>query len=369
MDSKNFFLNRFYFLISTALVLTLILGLRLFQKQVLEHRELAALAKHQYIDEKTVPSQRGKIYISDYYGEKTYLPIATNITFYSLWVVPKDIQDPKEVAEKLAPFLELSKNEIFQKINNDKAYIPPLEDKLSQKTAKKIQDLNLQGVLLVPGLYRYYPEGVLASHILGYVDRDGNGQYGVESYYDNELRGKVSKFYTSKNSFGNYVDILGQNQTNKGDNLYLTIDRNIQFIVEEKLENAVKQMGAKNGSVIVMDPNSGAIIAMANYPNFDPNKFNIVKSMENFNNLAVSSIYEPGSVFKPFVVAAALQENKIETDTSGVFPACIKIGSYTICTSTGEAYGRETIGQIIEHSDNVGMVFVGQKLGKENLNK
>lgn len=368
-STNNFLAKRFYILVSIILMLNLILVLRLFQKQILEHDELVALAKKQYLIEETLPSQRGKIYISDYYGSDSYLSIATNITFYSVLAVPKNIQNPQEIAQELAPFIDLSEKEIFQKINNNKVYIPPLQKKVDKKTARKIEKLNLGGVLLIPGLYRYYPESTLVSHTIGFVDADGNGQYGIEGYYDNELRGKSGKFYSRRDTFGQYIDILGKDQTTPGDNLYLTIDRNIQFIVEEKLEEAVKKLGARAGSIIIMDPNSGAIMAMANYPDFDINQYSRVESNEIFNNLAINSIYEPGSVFKPFVVAGGLEEDKIEPETSGVFGSSIKIGSYTISTSTGEAYGRETIGQILEHSDNVGMVFVGREMGRENLNK
>ncbi len=369
MDSSNFLTKRFYILVSIILILNLGLFLRFFQKQIFEHKELLALAKKQYLVEETMLSQRGKIYASDYYNEDEYLPIATNITFYSVWAVPKNIKEPKKVAQKLDPFIDLTEKEIFRKINNNKIYIPPLQKKVNKKIARKIEDLNLEGILLVPTLHRYYPEGELASHLLGYVDMDGNGQYGLEGYYDNELRGESGEYYTKRYNFGKYVDILNKNDISSGDNLYLTIDRNIQFIIEEKLEKAVEDLGAKSGSVIVMDPNSGAIMALANYPDFDPNQYFQVESVNIFNNAAISSIYEPGSVFKPFVVAGALEEDKIEPETSGVFGGCIKIGGHTVCTSTGKAYGRETIGQILENSDNVGMVFVGREMGRNNLNK
>lgn len=369
MDSSNFLAKRFYILVSIILVLNLVLFLRFFQKQIFEHDELLALAKKQYFIEETSISQRGKIYANDYYYNDDYLPVATNITFYSVLAVPKNIDEPKKIAKKLDPFVDLNEKEIYKKINNNKIYIPPLQKKVSKKIAKKIEDLDIEGVLLIPTLHRYYPEEDLASHVLGYVDMDGNGLYGLEGYYDNELRGESEKYYTKKYGFEKYVDILNKDDISTGDDLYLTIDRNIQFIVEEKLEEAVEELGAKSGSVIVMDPNSGAIMAMANYPDFNPNEYSKVDSVNIFNNSAISSIYEPGSVFKPFVVAGALEEDKIEPETSGVFGSCIKIGGNTVCTSTGKAYGRETIGQILENSDNVGMVFVGREMGRENLNK
>lgn len=368
-SNSNFITKRFYILISIVLVLNLVLFFRLFQKQILEHDELVALAKKQYLVEESLPSPRGKIYIKDYISGDDFIPVATNITFYSVEAVPKNISDAKKTAKELAPHLDLTEKDIYKKINNDKIYIPPLQKKVDKKTAHKIEELELEGILLVPALYRYYPEAELASHILGYVDADSNGQYGIEGYYDSELRGKENTFYKAKNTFGKYIDIIGSRQIESGDDIYLTIDRNIQFIVEEKLQEAIKKLGAKGGSVIVMNPKNGAIMAMANYPDFDPNTYSKVKSVDIFNNVAINTIYEPGSVFKPFVVAGALQEDKIEPETSGVFGSCLRIGGYKVCTSTGDAYGRETVGQILEHSDNVGMVFVGREMGRDNLNK
>ncbi|MFC1656599.1 peptidoglycan D,D-transpeptidase FtsI family protein [Patescibacteria group bacterium] len=369
MYNNNFITKRFYILVSIILVLNIALFFRLFQKQILEHDELIALAKKQYLVEESLPSPRGKIYIKDYYTGEDYLPIATNITFYSVEAIPKNITDVKKVAKKLAPLIDLNEKEIYKKINNDKIYIPPLQKKVDKKIAHKIEELDLKGVLLVPALYRYYPESELASQVLGYVDADSNGQYGIEGYYDSELRGKNNTFYNKQDTFGKYIDIIGSRQIESGDDLYLTIDRNIQFIVEEKLKAAIEKLGASGGSVIVMDPKTGAIMAMANYPSFDPNNYSKVKSVDVFNNLSINAIYEPGSVFKPFVVAGALQEDKVEPETSGVFGSCIKIGGYEVCTSTGDAYGRETVGQILEHSDNVGMVFVGREMGRDNLSK
>ncbi len=369
MYNNNFITKRFYILVSIILVLNIGLFFRLFQKQILEHDELIALARKQYLVEESLSSPRGKIYIKDYYTGNDYLPVATNITFYSVEAVPKNISDPKKVAKKLASLIDLKEKEIYKIINNNKIYVPPLQKKVDKKIAHKIDELDLEGVLLVPRLYRYYPESELASHVIGYVDADSNGQYGIEGYYDSELRGKDKTFYSKKDTFGKYIDIITSRQVESGDDLYLTIDRNIQFIVEEKLQAAIKKLGASGGSVIVMDPKSGAIMAMANYPDFDPNNYPDVKSVDIFNNLSINAIYEPGSIFKPFVVAGALQEDKVEPETSGVFGSCIKIGGYEVCTSTGDAYGRETVGQILENSDNVGMVFIGREMGRDNLSK
>jgi cell division protein FtsI/penicillin-binding protein 2 len=365
----DFSKKRFNFVVGVLGTFFLVLLSRLFLLQVINHSKYSDLAQNQYIDKETLITPRGKIYASDYFGSDIFVPIATNKTVYSLLVVPKNVSDAEETSRKLAPYINLSQSEIYQKINNDKLYIPPLQNKIDKDTANDIRKLELSGVLLIPVIERYYPEQSLASHVLGYVDAEGNGQYGIEDYYDNELKGLPKTIFATRDTIGRYIDIVRQEQSTATKDIYLTIDRSVQYYVETRLKKAVEELNAQSGSVVVMDPNTGAIIAMANYPTFDPNRYSKTKSISLFNNLSINALYEPGSIFKPFVVAAALEEDRVEPETSGVFGKSVQIGSYTISTSTGRAYGRETIGQILEHSDNVGMVYIGKELGEKNLDK
>jgi cell division protein FtsI/penicillin-binding protein 2 len=156
-------------------------------------------------------------------------------------------------------------------------------------------------------------------------------------------------------------------QVQQGVNLYLTIDRAVQYFVEEKLKNAVEEFQAEGGSVIVMNPKTGEIVAMANYPNYNPNEYFKVEKYENFNNASVAHFWEPGSVFKPLTMAMAIDLDLVTPDTAEEFGASIKVLDREIFNSEKRPYGRETMTQVLENSDNVGMVWVGQKLGKDNF--
>lgn len=362
MDLVN---NRLKIFIIIIILATLGLVLRLFQKQVLQKNYYIALAKKQYTVTKEILPQRGKIFISDFYDSDSQ-PIAINLHFYDLLVVPRNIQDSKEVARKLATLIGLGEKEIFDQINNNKPYIPPIKKKLDSDTAKKIEELNLTGILLVPNIWRYYPENNLACFVLGFVDAEGQGRYGVEGYYNQELRGQKSEIDVNKNNLNPYVNFSITNEANDGSDLYLTIDRTVQFIAEQKLKNTIEKNQAESGSIIIMDPNTGKILAMASWPDYDPNIFYDQESIDIFNNPSIAYSYEPGSVFKIFGMATGLDTKKITPETEEVFGSSVKVGIETIKTATGKAYGGETMTEVLENSDNVGMVWAAQQIGEEN---
>ncbi|MBM2821110.1 MAG: peptidoglycan glycosyltransferase, cell division protein FtsI (penicillin-binding protein 3) [Candidatus Berkelbacteria bacterium] len=297
--------KRLNFLLGIFICIAAGLLFRLFQKQVLGHAAYAAQAEDQYIVKKDLPAQRGKIYASDQF------PLASNKQFYQVLAIPRNIKNPDDVAEKLGPLLDIQQSDIFTQINNDKNYVPPLKHSLLEGEADKIAALKLKGIIVLPESKRFYPEGELASQVLGFV-----------------------------------------NDTGKGENV---------------LSKAVKKYSADSGSIVVMDPNTGAILAMAGEPTFDPNKFNEVpKEDQNvFNNPTIARPWEPGSVFKPLIMAAAINEGKVQPDTEGVFSNMVTVDSYEIHTSTDQAYGRETMTQVLENSDNVAMVWVSEQLGKD----
>ncbi len=360
--------SRLKFFIIVIILISAGLIFRLFQKQILERDYYVALAKKQYTVTKEILPQRGKIFISDYQGHESEV-VAINLHFYDLLIVPKNVSDPKVTARKLANLCGMTEKEIYNQINNDKPYIPPLKKKLSAETAQKIEELGLDGVMLLPNVWRYYPEKQLASHVLGFVDAEGQGRYGVEGYYNQELKGKSSEMDVNKEDLS-YLDYASQpGGVYNGSDIYLTIDRNIQFVVEQKLKEAVEKNQAESGSIIISDPKTGKIYAMAAWPNFDPNTFYNQKGVDIFNNSNIAYSYEPGSVFKVFGMAAGLDLAKITPETEQVFGSTIKIGPETIHTSTNRAYGRETMTEILKHSDNVGMVWVAQQLGIDSFYK
>ena len=353
--------TRLKVIIGLVLTVAAILGWRLFQKQILEHAAYLASAENQYIIKKDLPAQRGKIYASDMF------PLATNIQYYQVLAVPKNIKNPDEVATKLSPLLGISKNEIFILINNNKAYIPPLKHGLTEEEGEKIANLTITGIIILPESSRFYPEEQLASQVLGFVNNLEDGQYGVEGYFNDELKGYGGQISAEKDIFGRPFNIDEKVDPQNGADFVLTLDHSIQYQTEIVLQNAVKKYKADSGSIVIMDPKTGAVLAMAGFPDYNPNKFNEISgsSQDVFNNPVISQAWEPGSVFKPLVMAAAINEGKVEPDTEGVFSNVVTVDSYEIHTSTDQAYGQETMTQVLENSDNVAMVWVSEELGKD----
>lgn len=356
------FSARLSFIIGFFVILFLALIFRLYQKQILQYSYYQVLAKQQYTTTKELPPSRGKIYVKDSYDTNKYFPVALNEPSYQLLIVPKSVKNPKTSAEQIGPIINMDIDEIYNKINNSKPYIPPIAKKLTKEQAKKIEDLSLEGILLIPEEWRYYPENRMLSHVLGYVDWEGKGQYGIEDYWNDDLSGTAGSLVGEKSSGGEVVAQYSSIDPQDGSDLYLTIDRVVQYIISEKLKEAVKKYAADSGTVIVADPKTGAILGMASYPDFNPNKYSSTKQIERFNNPSTASVYEPGSVFKVVAMAAGIDSGKVKPDTRGFFGRCVEVGIEKICTSTGRAYGNETMTNVLENSDNVGMVWMAGEM-------
>ncbi len=343
----------------------------LFQRQVIQYRHYSQMAEQQHVSSKIVPAQRGKILVKDSDGE--LYPLGTNVTLFSLTVVPSQIKRPELVASKLMPFLSgagIEESGLITKLSSKSKYLPPLKRKIEEKEAQQIADLDLTGVYLTPELYRYYPETTMAAQALGFVNRDGKGQYGVEGYLDKQLGGKAGLLEAEQDVFGQQI-ALGKRQNvdpENGLDIVLTIDRAIQYRVEKALKEAVEKHKADKGSVIVMDPKTGKIIAMAQYPNFNPNNYN-TEVLELFNNMNASQVYEPGSVFKVITMAAGIDAGVVAPSTTYTDPGEVKISDRTIRNSDKVSHGVQTMTQVLEKSLNTGMIFVVQKLGKTAFRK
>lgn len=359
--------KRINVLIIIFVLIVIGLNYRLLQKSIFEHQSYAALAQNQHVVKKDLPANRGKIYSSDLF------PLATNSRDWQVLVVPNQIpaNERQNSATLLAPFVEKSSQEIFEKINNDKSYIPPLIKHLSEAQAQQIDELKLKGVFVTPTSVRFYPEGSLASQILGFVDANFEGKYGLEGYFNDDLKGVSGEVYGAKDSRGRVFNINLEVEPHNGKDVFLTIDRNIQNKAEEIIASSVKKYQADSGSMIIMDPQTGKVLAMGNSPTFNPNEYNKVSSEEQnvFNNMAINNAWEPGSIFKPLIMAAAINEGKVNPDTTNVFDSSVEVDGYRIKTSTGQAYGLETMTQVLENSDNVAMVWISELLGKGTMYK
>ncbi len=352
---------------------------RYLQKAVFEHETYRALATKQYLEERDIPARRGTIYAQDKEGEtfadkiSAYFPLALDTLKYSVWVVPKNIENPDEAAQKIKEiFPELDEAVLAGDFKTGKLYLPPIVRRADKTVAQRVTKLELRGVLVVPEHVRLYPEGALAAQLLGFVDRQGAGQYGLEEHYQNLLVGKAGKITGEKDTRGRFIATLSSEDSRDGASVVLSIDHAVQFMVEQKLKEAVEEkFKAKGGSVVVMNPKTGGILAMASMPTFDPNKYNEVPTdaQKVFLNPAVSSIYEPGSVMKAVVMAGALSEGKVTPETEGTFSNMTVVDGYEIHTSEDKAFGKENMTQVLENSDNVAMVWVADQLGNDLMHK
>lgn len=354
-------------ILSSLLLLAKMAGI-----QIIDHDHYLALAQAQQRFEKSEIAERGKILVHDSAVDpKSYYPLAFDMKKFAIWVVPGHIKDKSGVAKDLEKLLLLPEGEVFAKINNDKLYIPPLKRGLTLDQANKVTDSKLPGVFVVPEYSRYYPEGVLAAQLLGFVNSDSEGKYGFEGHYDNELQGKAGNVKGEKDTLGRIINLLEQKDPEDGTSYVLTVDRAVQYYIEKKLAEAMTTYEAEAGTVVVMDIKTGGIVAMANLPAYDPNNYREQADLDPslFMNPAISYLFEPGSIMKPISMAAAIDQGAVTPDTKGVFGSSVQVDGYTIYTAEGKAFGEENMTQILENSDNVGMTWVSEKLGKDNLYK
>jgi len=336
---------------------------RLFQTQIIEYKNYLVLAQKQHKITEEIPARRGKIL------DKNGNILATDLEKYMVTAVPKNVKDAKSTAQKLAPLLEMPEKEIWAKISGNALYIPPLKHKIEPEIAQKIEDMKLAGILVAPENVRFYPEGNLASHILGFVDAEREGRYGLEGYFNEILKGFKGELSSEKDARGRPINVEKMTKAQQGATIITTLDRDIQFYIEQKLEEGKEKYQADGGSIIVMQPKTGEILAMAGWPTFDPNKFNEIKKEDVaiFQNPAISLAWEPGSIFKPIVMSAAIDKGKVEPDTEDVFSNMVVVQGYEIQTAQDRAFGRETMTQVLENSDNVAMVWVSEKMENQEL--
>jgi len=340
---------------------------KLFERQVLEHAQFAQAAEAQSTSTKPKPAQRGQILAQDKDGK--FFSLAVSDWRYELSISPRQVKNPQKLVDSLkADLPTLDTNDVVSKISNDKVYIPPILTDLDTVTAQKIVAKSYVGVFLTPKLVRVYPDGAnIAPQVLGFVGADSEGKYGIESTHDADLRGKEGDETAKRDSLGKIIDILGGKQPQAGKDVVLTLDYNLQYTVETKLKEAIDKFKADSGSIIVMDPKTGAVLALAGEPDFDPNNYASVPAGEQYKFLspAVSSLYEPGSVFKPLVMAMGIDSGTITPDTVYTPGGSVTVNGHEIFNANHKNFGTETATQALENSDNVWLTHLSSLLGSE----
>ncbi len=348
---------------------------RLFVIQVLSHDFYSALASNQHdIFEQLFP-ERGSIYLRDPAASDGVFPVAVNKTLTQVYADPRQIADPAAAAKALAPVLGVEEPELLAKLSHKDDPYEPLKSKLDDETVIKVQELDIRGIGYAKESYRFYPEGTSLSHVIGFLGSDEKGErlgrYGVEGYWNRELAGRAGYLETEKDPVGRWIGAAERNfrPAVDGADLVLTIDRNIQFVACQKLKEAVQKHGADGGAVVIMDPKTGAVLAMCGVPDFDPNAYSEVASIGVFNNPATFLPFEPGSVFKAITMAAALDAGKVLPNTTYEDTGAVQIGSYTIRNSDLKANGIQTMVDVLEKSLNTGAIFAVRRLGPSAFSK
>ncbi len=365
--------------VACLLFALLVVG-RLYQVTILKHGLYLVLAQDQRGHSQQLLANRGDILISDLYSEKPYT-VATNVEKNMVYVVPSAIVDANKAAATLGPILNMAVPDLYTKITTPNRSYIPLQHGLTDSQSQAIQQLNLTGVYLSPEGTRVYPEGTLLSQVIGfesYTAQSGDekiGRYGLEKEYQTALAGTDGSLVTETSSGIQGINALhgilsgGQQFTppTDGSNLVLSIDRSIQHEAESVISAAVQKHGADSGSVIVADPKTGAILAMAGYPDFDPNNYNTVTDQSTFLNAATMENYEPGSTFKAVTMAAALDAGAVTPTTTYNNTDSVVVNGATIRNAEHTDIGQVTMTQVIDHSLNTGAIFAENELGNTNF--
>lgn len=355
-----------------VLLLNIVLLWRLFDIQVIKHDHYVAMAQGQQRFEQTQIAQRGRIYVHDSsIDSNIYYPLAFDVKKFSVWVVPHQVSKKEKTAKELSELLAMPEKDVFDRINNDKLYIPPIKKYLSLDEANQVKAKKIPGVFVMPEYNRYYPEGNLGSHLLGFVNSEGQGKYGFEGRYNDELKGTSGEVKGEKDTLGRVINLLEQKDPQDGTSYVLTIDRSVQYFVEKKLAEAITEYQADSGSVVIMDVKTGGILSMASLPSYDPNNFrDYAKDNAGiFVNPIIAHLYEPGSIIKPITMASAIDAGVLTPETKEVFDWHVWVDGFEIKTAERKAFGEEDMTQVLQNSDNVAMVWVSEKLGKDNLYK
>lgn len=332
---------------------------RLFYIQVNQYNHYKELADLQQIDEEDLKAERGEIFFSD---ESTVL--ATNIGTKKVFIVPREIKNIEKTSEILADVLKMEKADVFEKASQiDDPWIFLKE--IPAIDGEKIKDI--AGVHFESYLERFYPREKMASHVLGFCNKENKGQYGIEQYWQKELRGVDGYRKGVKDAKGKFILPLTKIQEPvDGDDLILTLDPNIQLFLEVKTKEIFEKYAPRNATIIVLAPKTGEVLGMASFPNFDPNNYEEKEDISVFKNPAILA-YEPGSIFKPFTAAMAIEEKKVTPQTTYYDSGEIKIGSHTIRNSDLKSHGTQTMTNVIELSLNTGAVFMQQQVGNDKF--
>jgi cell division protein FtsI (penicillin-binding protein 3) len=365
-QNKNIYEYRIKWIERTFFIILCGISLRLFYLQVINQFRYMKIGKTQY-EKIIVPAERGKIY--DRNGKLLAFNLPNYSIYFDTWMInylkEKEPDYLEELKNNLSEILKMDKKQIEEKMSQPYGLI---EKEIDFEEYEKIKELQLKGIYFEKGYKRVYPYGSHACHVIGYTDVDGNGQEGIEYFYNSFLKGENGLYLVLKDGLGNLIYSIRKIliEEKRGKDIVLTIDSNIQFFVEEEIKKWYDKFTPRNISVIVMDPENGEILALANYPNYDPNErssnidFNIIR------NKCVTDNFEPGSIFKIVTAAAAIEEN-LFTPSSLIMCENGKWFVRSHWLHDVHPYGVLTFAEVVEKSSNIGTVKIAIALGEEKL--
>ncbi len=373
MNLRGDITKRINFLILFVVLLFFVIIFRLIQIQFIGHMSYKVLAQdqHEFL-EKTVP-KRGEIYIKDLSSKELY-PIAVNKELSLVYAVPKNIADKESAVKEISNILGMEEKDLYAMLDRKDDPYEEIKHNVEDDIAEKIKDKDIGGIRVIPEMQRYYPGRSLAANLvgfMGYKDNERVGQYGIEGYFDESLKGSMGFLEMEKDVAGNWISIgskSGKSPEN-GDSIVLTIDHTMQYIAEKKLKEAVEKSGAESGNVIIVDPKTGEVIAMAQYPSFDPNEYYNEKDLSVFLNSNIHDVYEPGSIQKTITMAIGLDLGKISPSSTYFDSGSVLVDGWTIRNSDNNSNGVQTMIEVLEKSLNTGTVFVQQQVSKDDFYK
>jgi len=357
---------RYRFTLFFFLIFFLFIVLRLFYWQVVRAQELSLIGQAQYDEQVVSQAQRGEIKTSDGFT------IAADKLAYLVYANPKVVKNREKESDILGKYLDIKSATVSALLSENEFWVP-IQSSVDNSVKEKIAAGNIPGVGFQEQTVRFYPEASMAAQLLGFVGKDENGNdegyFGLEGYYNRLLSGKNGYAIVVHDASGHPILAKMNNSTEKvdGSTLVLHIDRRIQYMLDTELKKGIATYGAISGMGAVMDPSTGAILAMSSFPTFDPSTYqNFSDSL--YINPFITSTYEPGSTFKPIIMSAALNANLIQPNTEcNICTGPVPIGGYQIHTWNDQYFPNTTMTDVIIHSDNTGMVFVAEKLGLDRI--
>lgn len=357
-------LNRVEIILCVALLWAAVIAGRLIYLQIFSRSVYAAMAASQQRHQRELPALRGEIF------DRSGRALALNVPVKSICVNPMLVRDREIAAGILARVLQIDGKDLLEKMNDAAAHNRGflwVKRKVSREEAERIENFHLTGVDFREETSRNYPKGMLAAHVLGSVDHEGKGNAGIELGAEEDLEGIAGSATMMTDVRRHGVDAQVDFEAQPGKNLTLTLDERVQYAAEQALKEAVAGCRCKSGSVVVMEPKTGDILAMTNYPTFDPNHPPKLGKDPVRLNLAVSAPYEPGSVFKLITLAAALEKTRLRPDSPiNCMGGRMTLAGRTIHEAKG-GFGVLPMRTVLAKSSNIGAIQVGLTVGQKNL--